>query len=93
MWRANEERNAVLAASAWRGALLATQRNAGNIAAGEIAGEGLVAASEQLTPASLVGIYWMKRFEHIESLILTIRGCKVLIDADLAAIYGVQNRA
>ncbi|MDQ5845042.1 MAG: ORF6N domain-containing protein [Acidobacteriota bacterium] len=35
----------------------------------------------------------MKRVKPIESLILTIRGCKVLIDADLAAIYGVQNRA
>ena len=28
----------------------------------------------------------------LESLILTIRGCKVLIDSDLAAIYGVQTR-
>ena len=29
----------------------------------------------------------MKRLKPIESLILTIRGSKVLIDADLAAIY------
>ena len=35
----------------------------------------------------------MKRLKPIESLILTIRGCKVLIDADLAAIYGVETRA
>jgi hypothetical protein len=35
----------------------------------------------------------MKRAKPLESLILTIRGCKVLIDADLAAIYGVETRA
>jgi hypothetical protein len=35
----------------------------------------------------------MKRLKPIESLILTIRGSKVLIDADLAAIYGVETRA
>lgn len=82
----------MLAASAWSSALLATQRSAGNVAAGEVIGEGL-AASGRLTPTSLVEMYRMKRLEPIESLILTIRGCKVLIDADLAAIYGVENRA
>jgi hypothetical protein len=35
----------------------------------------------------------MKRLEPIDSLILTIRGSKVLIDADLATIYGVKTRA
>ncbi len=35
----------------------------------------------------------MKRLKPVESLILTIRGSKVLIDADLAAIYGVETRA
>jgi hypothetical protein len=35
----------------------------------------------------------MKRLKPIESLILTICGSKVLIDADLAAIYGVETRA
>jgi len=35
----------------------------------------------------------MKRLKPVESLILTIRGCKVLIDADLAEIYGVETRA
>jgi hypothetical protein len=35
----------------------------------------------------------MNRLKPIESLILTIRGCKVLIDADLAPIYGVETRA
>jgi hypothetical protein len=35
----------------------------------------------------------MKRLKPAESLILTIRGSKVLIDADLAAIYGVETRA
>src|SRR5438128_11921520 len=34
----------------------------------------------------------MKRSKPIESLILTIRGRKVLIDADLADIYGVETR-
>jgi hypothetical protein len=34
----------------------------------------------------------MKPAKPLESLILTIRGCKVLIDADLAAIYGVETR-
>ena len=34
----------------------------------------------------------MKRSKPIESLILTIRGRKVLIDADLAALYGVETR-
>ena len=34
----------------------------------------------------------MKRAKPLESLILNIRGRKVLIDADLAAIYGVENR-
>jgi hypothetical protein len=34
----------------------------------------------------------MKRLKPIESVILTIRGTKVLIDADLAAIYGVETR-
>ena len=33
-----------------------------------------------------------KRPKSIESLILTIRGRKVIIDADLAAIYEVQTR-
>ena len=31
--------------------------------------------------------------EHIESKILTIRGQKVILDADLAAIYGVKTKA
>ena len=35
----------------------------------------------------------MKRLKPVESLILTIRDSKVLIDADLAAIYGVETRA
>jgi hypothetical protein len=35
----------------------------------------------------------MKRLKPVESLILTLRGSKVLIDADLAAIYGVETRA
>ena len=34
----------------------------------------------------------MKRSKPIESLILTIRGHKVMIDADLAALYGVETR-
>jgi hypothetical protein len=34
----------------------------------------------------------MKRLKPIESLILTLRGRKILIDADLAAIYGVETR-
>jgi hypothetical protein len=34
----------------------------------------------------------MKRSKPIDSLILTIRGRKVMIDADLAAIYGVETR-
>lgn len=33
----------------------------------------------------------MKR--PVDSLIITVRGCKVLLDADLAAIYGVTTRA
>ncbi|MEO7623848.1 MAG: ORF6N domain-containing protein [Gallionella sp.] len=35
----------------------------------------------------------MKRVKPLEHLILTIRGRKVLIDADLAAIYGVETRS
>ena len=35
----------------------------------------------------------MKRSKPIESLILTIRGRRVLIDTDLADIYGVETRA
>jgi|SRR5437588_12119538 len=35
----------------------------------------------------------MKQRKPIESLILTIRGQRVLIDADLASIYEVQTRA
>ena len=35
----------------------------------------------------------MKPKPAIESLILTVRGRKVLIDADLAAIYGVPTKA
>ena len=35
----------------------------------------------------------MKKLKPVESLILTIRGSKVLIDADLAAIHGVETRA
>ncbi|MCX5860494.1 MAG: ORF6N domain-containing protein [Proteobacteria bacterium] len=31
--------------------------------------------------------------EHIEGKILTIRGQKVILDADLAAIYGVKTKA
>jgi len=34
----------------------------------------------------------MKRLKPIDSLILTIRGHKVLIDADLASIYDVETR-
>jgi hypothetical protein len=34
----------------------------------------------------------MKRVKPIESLILTIRGRRILIDADLATIYGVETR-
>ena len=34
----------------------------------------------------------VKRLKPIESLILTLRGRKVLIDADLATIYGVETR-
>ena len=34
----------------------------------------------------------MKRSKPIESLILTIRGRKVMIDADLAAVYGVTTK-
>ena len=34
----------------------------------------------------------MKRLKPIENLIQTIRGRKVLIDADLASIYGVETR-
>ncbi|MDX2250709.1 MAG: ORF6N domain-containing protein, partial [Nitrospira sp.] len=34
----------------------------------------------------------MKRSKPIESLILTIRGHKVMIDADLAGLYGVETR-
>ena len=35
----------------------------------------------------------MKRSKAIESLILTIRGHKVMIDADLAALYDVPTKA
>src|SRR6266699_3333957 len=35
----------------------------------------------------------MKKLKPVGSLILTIRGCKILIDADLADIYGVETRA
>ena len=35
----------------------------------------------------------MKGPKSIDSRILTIRGTKVLIDADLATIYGVKTRA
>ncbi|MCI0748715.1 MAG: ORF6N domain-containing protein [Verrucomicrobia subdivision 3 bacterium] len=31
--------------------------------------------------------------EYIESLILTIRGQKMILDADLARIFGVETRA
>lgn len=34
----------------------------------------------------------MKRLKPIESLILTIRGHRVLIDTDLASIYDVETR-
>mgnify|MGYP001611836508 FL=1 len=34
----------------------------------------------------------MKRSKPIESLILTIRGHRVMIDADLADLYGVETR-
>ena len=36
--------------------------------------------------------YAMKRAKPLESLILNFRGRKVLIDADLATIYGVETR-
>jgi hypothetical protein len=35
----------------------------------------------------------MKRLKPIDSFILTVRGSKVLIDADLATIYGVKTLA
>lgn len=35
----------------------------------------------------------MKKVRPIKPLILTIRSSKILIDADLAAIYGVETRA
>jgi hypothetical protein len=35
----------------------------------------------------------MRRLKPMESFILTIRGHKVMIDFDLAAIYGVETRA
>ena len=35
----------------------------------------------------------MTRLKPIESFILTIRGRKVMIDSDLAAVYGVETRA
>jgi hypothetical protein len=35
----------------------------------------------------------MKRPKPIESLIVTIRGRKVMIDADLASVYGAETRA
>lgn len=34
----------------------------------------------------------MKRPKPLESLILTIRGHKVMIDADLAELYGIETR-
>lgn len=34
----------------------------------------------------------MKRSKSIESLILTMRGHRVMIDADLAGLYGVETR-
>lgn len=34
----------------------------------------------------------MKRSKPIESLILTIRGQRVMVDADLAGLYGVETR-
>jgi len=34
----------------------------------------------------------MERPKEIESLIITIRGRKVLIDAGLAGVYGVETR-
>lgn len=34
----------------------------------------------------------MKHSKPLESLILTIRGHKVMIDADLASLYGVETR-
>ena len=34
----------------------------------------------------------MKRSKPLESMILTIRGHKVMIDADLASLYGVETR-
>ena len=35
----------------------------------------------------------MKPKKPIESLILTVRGQKIILDADLAEIYGVETRA
>ena len=35
----------------------------------------------------------MKPRKSIESLILTIRGCKAILDADLAELYGVSTKA
>ena len=35
----------------------------------------------------------MKLKKPIESLILTLRGQKIMLDADLAEIYGVETRA
>lgn len=40
----------------------------------------------------MLGGHSMKRSKPIESLILTIRGHKVMIDADLAGLYGVETR-
>lgn len=35
----------------------------------------------------------MKRSKPVESLIVTIRGRKVMIDSDLAGVYGVETRS
>jgi len=38
-------------------------------------------------------VHFVTRAKPIESLILTIRGQKVMIDTDLAGLYGVETRA
>ena len=35
----------------------------------------------------------MKRLKPVESLILTIRSRKVMVDSDLAGVYGVETRS
>src|SRR5439155_8804576 len=48
--------------------------------------------SKNAVKRDVLGNLSMKRLKPIETLILTIRGRKVLIDADLASIYEVETR-